>query len=59
MLPKRLKSCKLKRNRGQVLTEFAVMLAMLMGVVLMFVAVLALYSEYSWRVLRIIGLEYP
>ncbi len=49
----------LRRPRGQALTEFTIMLAMMLSVVLMLVFFLAVFTEWGWRVLNLIGLEYP
>ena len=46
-------------RRGQALTEFAVMLAMMLSIVLVLVLFLAVFTEWGWRVLNLIGLEYP
>jgi hypothetical protein len=36
-----------------------VLLAMTLGMLLALVFFLAVYHEYSWRVLQLVGLEYP
>jgi hypothetical protein len=46
-------------NTGQATTEFMVMTAMMIGVILALVLFLAVFHEWGWRVLNIIGLEYP
>ncbi len=47
------------RISGQALTEFTIMLAMVISIVLTTVLFLAVFSEYGWRILTLIGLEYP
>jgi len=37
------------RDRGQVVTEYAVMLAMFFGAMLLMVMLLAIFTEYGWR----------
>ncbi len=49
----------MRRRRGQALTEFTIMLAMMLSIVLMLVLFLAVFTEWGWRVLSLIGLEYP
>ena len=39
--------------------EFVVMLAMMLGVGFALFMFLGPYSEYVWRILTVIGLEYP
>ena len=46
-------------RRGQALTEFTVMLAMLLSVSLLLVLFLAVFTQWGWRVLSLIGLEFP
>lgn len=48
-----------RRWRGQALTEFTIVLSMMLSVVLVTVLFLAVFSEYSYRLLMLIGLEYP
>ena len=55
---KRVKS-RLHKHRGQVITEFMVMAAMVLFVSLSLVVFLAVFSEWSWRILKLIGLELP
>lgn len=45
--------------RGQALTEFTICLSMLLGIVFMTVIFIAVFSEYSYRILKLIGLEFP
>lgn len=48
-----------KKNHGQALTEFTIMLSMMLSIVLLTFLFLAVFTEWGWRVLSIIGLEYP
>ena len=45
--------------RGQAMTEFMVMAAISIGIIWMLVYVLGYYSEYIWRILALIALDYP
>ena len=49
----------LKGRRGQVMTEFAVMAAMVLFICFAWVLFLSIFSEWSWRILKLIGLELP
>ncbi len=48
-----------RRCSGQAMLEFVVMLAMMLGVSFALFMFLGPYSEYVWRILTVIGLEYP
>ena len=47
------------RRRGQSITEFTVMAAMMLSLILVMTLILAVFTEWGWRVLSLIGLEYP
>lgn len=48
-----------RRIAGQSLTEFTVAMAMLLSVVLTTFLFLAVFLGHGWRILHLIGLEYP
>ena len=48
-----------RKRRGQALLEFVIMASMMLSIVLMMVFFLGIFTEWGWRVLRLIGLEYP
>lgn len=49
-----------RRGRGgQSLTEFVVVLTMLLSVLLVLVFFLAIFTEQGWRILSLIGMENP
>lgn len=48
-----------RRQAGQSLTEFAIVLAGMLSVVLTMLLLLSVFTEHGWRLLRLIGLEYP
>lgn len=39
-----------KSENGQVMTEYAIMLAMFAGIAVMLVLLLAIFTEYGWRI---------
>ena len=45
--------------RGQSLLEFALVLCMMLSIVLCTFLFLAVFTEWGWRVLNLIGMEYP
>lgn len=47
------------RRRGQVMTEFVVVATMILMFCIMLVLFMAIFTEWGWRVLSLIGLEYP
>jgi hypothetical protein len=46
-------------ERGQVMAEYAYVLAMFAGVALILLFLLSIFTEYSWRLVSLVGLEYP
>jgi len=48
-----------RRRAGQALTEFTIVLAGMLSILLTTLLLLAVFSEHGWRLLRLIGLEYP
>lgn len=46
-------------ERGQTITEYVLVMALMLGVIVTFVLVLAVFQEWGWRILQLIGLEYP
>jgi hypothetical protein len=48
-----------RHQKGQVLLEFVGMLSMLLGISVVLLMFLAAFSEYGWRLLQLIGFEYP
>lgn len=62
MRTKQIAHSGIKRSRqqsGQTLTEFMVIAVMMMGMVATLFALLAVFTEYGWRILSLVGLEYP
>ena len=44
---------------GQVMAEYVTVLGLFLGVALLLALLLAVFSEYGWRVISLVGLEYP
>jgi hypothetical protein len=44
---------------GQVLTEYAALLAMFVAVSAVLILLVAVFTEYGWRVVSLVSLEYP
>lgn len=49
----------IKKEGGQVLSEFTAMLVMFIGVALTLMLLLAIFTEYGWRLVSLVALEYP
>jgi len=41
------------------MTEYMVALAMFIGVALTLTLLLAVFTEYGWRIISLVGMEYP
>ena len=54
-----MKHNRLKGRRGQVMTEFAIMAAMVLFICFAWVLFMSIFSEWSWRILKLVGLEAP
>ena len=44
---------------GQAMTEYITMVAILMGVALLLITLLDAFSDYGWRLLSLVGMDYP
>ena len=44
---------------GQAMTEYITMAVILMGVALLLVTLLDAFSDYGWRLLSLVGMDYP
>jgi predicted RND superfamily exporter protein len=44
---------------GQAATEFSIMLAMFMMVSVILLLLLSAFTGYGWRILSLVGLDYP
>jgi hypothetical protein len=46
-------------KKGQAITEYAIMVVLFIGVTLMLVTLLRVFSDYGWRILNLIGSDFP
>jgi Flp pilus assembly pilin Flp len=49
----------MKAEKGQTTVEYSIMLAMFLTVALVMVVLLSALSDYGWRLLSLVGLDYP
>jgi hypothetical protein len=49
---------KKSNSSGQVISEYAIMLAMFAGIAVLLVFLLAVFTEYGWRVLSLVN-DFP
>ena len=50
---------RLGGESGQAMTEYVMMAAMLTGVALLLILLLDSFSDYGWRLLSLVGMDYP
>jgi hypothetical protein len=50
---------KTSGSKGQVMAEYAAVLAMFAGVAFMVFTLLAVFTEYGWRIISLVSLDYP
>ena len=44
---------------GQAITEYVMMVVLFLGLTLMLVTLLDVFSDYGWRILGLVGMDYP
>jgi len=44
---------------GQAATEFSIVLVMFLGVAVILLLLLSAFTGYGWRILSLVGLDYP
>lgn len=44
---------------GQAITEYVALVALFIGVTLMMVVLLDVFADYGWRILGLVGMDYP
>ncbi len=44
---------------GQAITEYVAMVAMFLGLTFILVTLLRVFSDYGWRILGLVGMDYP
>ena len=47
------------REEGQAITEYAILVVLFVGVTSMLVVLLRIFSSYGWRILNLIGSDFP
>lgn len=58
-LLKKLKSVLSGNQQGQVITEYVIMMAMFAGVAIALLVLTYYFSEYGWRVINLVSIDYP
>ena len=53
------KPFKMSSSSGQTLTEYSLMLVMFMLVGVVMLLLLSAMNSYGWRILSLVGLDYP
>ena len=48
-----------RSESGQAMTEYVSMVAIFLGVALLLITLLDAFSEYGWRLLSLVGMDYP
>ncbi len=48
-----------KNETGQVIYEYVIMLGMFVLLSVFLIMVMSVYQEYGWRILKLVGLDYP
>ena len=46
-------------EKGQTIAEYSTLVVLFVGVTLMLVTLLRIFSSYGWRILNLIGSDYP
>ena len=46
-------------EKGQAMTEYVAVVALFIGVAFMMVTLLRVFSAYGWRILNLIGSDFP
>ena len=49
----------LTEESGQAITEYVALVALFISVTLMLVVLLRSFSNYGWRILGLVGMDYP
>jgi hypothetical protein len=50
---------KKTKEQGQIIAEYAVVLAMFIGVAITMLMLMAFFTEYTWRIISLLSLGYP
>ncbi|MBN1864880.1 MAG: hypothetical protein JW808_08270 [Victivallales bacterium] len=46
-------------EEGQAIAEYSVLVVLFVGTILMMVTLLSVFSDYGWRILNLIGSDFP
>ena len=46
-------------DKGQAIAEYSALVVLFVGVTLMLITLLRVFSSYGWRILNLIGCDYP
>lgn len=46
-------------EKGQAIAEYSALVVLFVGVTLMLITLLRIFSSYGWRILNLIGSDYP
>ncbi|MCF6177016.1 MAG: hypothetical protein L3J71_14755 [Victivallaceae bacterium] len=49
----------MKDQSGQVMVEYAIMLAMCVGIALVMMILMFYFNEYGWRAINLVSIDYP
>lgn len=48
-----------RRESGQVVSEYAIMMTMFIMVAVILLLLMAVFTEYGWRLVQLVALPYP
>ena len=49
----------MKDQSGQVMVDYAIMLAMCVGIALVMMILMFYFNEYGWRAINLVSIDYP
>ena len=47
------------KEKGQAMAEYVIMLGMFLGVLMIMILLMAIFTEYGWRILALVAQERP
>ena len=50
---------QIKGIAGQAMTEYVAMVAIFLGLAFILITLLRVFSQYGWRILGLVGMDYP
>ncbi|MFA7230363.1 MAG: hypothetical protein WC071_03755 [Victivallaceae bacterium] len=54
-----IKFIRNRREKGQILSEYAVMLAMCAVIAVTLMVLFYYFSQYGWRLINLVSIDYP